>query len=280
MSNSASWTHKILDNVLSSMITFIISTMILGSCTYLFFNFNKELNSADQSLTIIKTQIDERDATTKLLSIYANGWFLKDEGVSKLSATLTEISGMALQDSLDPAFKHKITIYIDDSNSQLQVEIGKIKGITVTNNIAKNQQTLSIDNDETLLALFKSLNDLILHWDTTSPENRLESLGKMNDQENQLLSNITSLNSSTEQLIVGVDRQQETIDKLTNDAENTIRVILLKRNLSKWGIFISATTLIVSIVWFLFQRRRNKVKVTEPPHENTLKQTDEEALHE
>jgi hypothetical protein len=238
--------EKCYENLFGFIISIILSSIVIGSASYLIFDARSELHRISKSEPNYEKVISELTFFNEMWKVSHSGWFSPSLGnIEKLGFLIDGLVKLRCSSILNPSVKTITTTFFSESISQLSMQRAKIAGFYFNNEKFKKQQSSLIEYHDSLIAFIQELLEMVENW---NKENRNMRNKRVDSIQMSLFKHLQASNAmSTEFLQINAESELQ-----LREMQRAFKFSESEREMCWMRIYLSIIGLIVGLVAIIF----------------------------
>ena len=180
---------------LSIVLTFLLSTGLLGGCSYLVLDAPTQWDAINQRMASNQDFSNEIVLAIQLLGSRGQSWTEDKANTERLSTIMTTLEGIKSSSTDNANFISSSLAWCLQSETTLASERGKAKGYVFTDDFLKEIQSSQIKVYDAYLNSLDALVQTFVHWASDSPDARNERIANVKQVNLQVIEALETRNT-------------------------------------------------------------------------------------
>jgi len=237
---------NLFQSSLTVIISFIISTGLIGGSGYLLFTQSEKQKNIFIALNQLEMETEGIKTWGQLSEVGSRSWITDESNIKKFGLIFNTLNAAKDQPKLEPTFVSTSLDWCDSSLLTLSSEQGIVDGVIVSgadNLVKARQETLSQMYLEQIL-IIQDVRDLMISWENETSLIRTNKLNSISDKDRNLIALITMINTQSDQIISAKLLEEKYFEQRLNQLTNDVNQM---HSLKNWAI-IGVT---IGIIYFI-----------------------------
>ena len=239
--------EDIFKNGLVIVFSFLISTGLLGGCSYILFDSEAEWQKLSEYPTRVAEQNKDIQPYGEMGKVISSGWLMSEQNITDYVTIVNYMTDFQSAPTLDKTFVSNTISWVEDSERQLRKERGLVSGYTFEDDLLTKHQKSQIEIYDLQIAANSQLKDMVINWESLSPDQRGLNAESLKENISQINEKLSAFQAESSQVVEQLNLKQA---KLRDEYNNTfVQYTAYQRRvfLAKAGITVGVILLILSL---------------------------------
>ncbi len=209
MKSAKNLIDKMVENVLSLTITFVIGTGFFGGSGYLILQYPLELARMDENLSRLEQFVSEIQDYMDVLNDVRSSLFMPDTSGNSYTDMLDLIIDSLALSQLEPTLKESILDWCNETVRRLSEERSIVAGIITDGEFTSAFRSKTLAVCDAYIEIVRDIEKLAANWNGNDNPNKLERVSTLSHSLQLLSNQNTELQSFLDQVQKHLDRRME-----------------------------------------------------------------------
>lgn len=237
---------KLVENTFALILSFILSTALIGGASYLLFDIQSEVDEINRLVIEAEKQTAEAKSYHDMIAIHAEGYINDENQRNQIYEIVSYLGTHKCEDKLEKDYSESTLDIINTIVLQLIKEKGQISGFSPKDELLKTRQQTLISWYDNELTIFDEISGMIINWEKETVDDRDKRLLRLAESFGIASEIMSSLIIQSEQIVYDIENvKYSELNQLETEITGKQSRLQLKKIFSWVGVAVGLCCLFI-----------------------------------